>query len=95
MLAAEESGSAAMLIVCSNDTETDPDTVLTVDLRMLSVDLGARYVVYLLDNNVTNPQQVWLEAGSPDFPDQRLRELMRRAEVSVSRACSFRSKGPS
>ena len=39
------------------------------------------YVVYYMDNNVTNPFQVWRNGGSPATPDTNLFHQMRLAEV--------------
>ncbi|KAJ3607295.1 hypothetical protein NHX12_025605 [Muraenolepis orangiensis] len=41
---------------------------------------GLVYVTYYLDNNVTNPQQLWQAMGSPDFPTAQQFQLLRTAE---------------
>jgi hypothetical protein len=40
-----------------------------------------RFVLYLLDNTLTNPAHVWLHAGAPVFPEQQLRAQLRAMEV--------------
>lgn len=71
---------AAVLIYNSddNDTSTDTDDV-TVSLRGLAAHEGLVYVTYYMDNNVTNPYQMWQSMSRPDFPTaeqfRRLRSL--------------------
>jgi hypothetical protein len=52
-------------------------------LHILSVPSGfPRFILYLLDNTLTNPAKVWLHAGAPVFPEQQLRAQIRATEVS-------------
>ncbi|KAJ9588107.1 hypothetical protein L9F63_018534, partial [Diploptera punctata] len=81
--------SIAVLVVFSNDTVSDLEDILSIKLQLRNIsDVTARYVVYLLDNNATNPQQVWLNAGSPVFPELQQRFQMRSAEGP------YRARGP-
>ena len=86
MLAAGSSGQhswdGSILLVFSNDTISQPDDILNVTLRVLHVRGDAsRFVLYLLDNTLTNPAHVWLHAGAPVFPEQQLRAQLRAMEV--------------
>jgi len=39
------------------------------------------YVIYVIDNVVTNPFLVWKSAGSPQTPSTKLFQQMRQFEV--------------
>jgi len=39
------------------------------------------YVIYIIDNVVTNPYLVWKLAGSPQSPSSKLFQQMRQFEV--------------
>ena len=47
--------------------------------------LGLVYVKYYLDNNSTNPYQLWQSMGSPDFPTVEQFRQLRLLEVPQSR----------
>lgn len=86
MLAAGSSGQdswdVSVLLVFSSDTISQPDSSLNVTLQVLHVRGDApRFVLYLLDNTLTNPAHVWLHAGAPVFPEQQLRAQLRAVEV--------------
>lgn len=86
MLAAGSSGQdswdGSILLVFSNDTISQPDDSLNVTLHVLHVQGDApRFVLYLLDNTLTNPARVWQHAGAPVFPEQQLRAQLRNMEV--------------
>jgi len=86
MLAAGSSGQdswdGSILLVFSNDTISQPDISLNVTLQVLHVWGDAPcFVLYLLDNILTNPAHVWLHAGAPVFPEQQLRAQLRAVEV--------------
>lgn len=77
----QDEWSSAVLLVFSNDTEEDLSERLSVSLHILNVShLASRYVLYLLDNEVTNPQEVWWQANSSVFPNLMQRAEMRSAE---------------
>ena len=40
-----------------------------------------RYVVYAMDNRLTNPYSIWQQQGSPVFPNRRQLQQMRQAQV--------------
>lgn len=40
------------------------------------------YVTYYLDNNVTNPYQLWQNMGSPDYPTAEQFRRLRSVEVN-------------
>ncbi|KAA8592734.1 hypothetical protein FQN60_018189 [Etheostoma spectabile] len=60
---------AAVLLYNSDDnsTSTNPDDV-TVSVKGLSAQKDLVYVTYYIDNNVTNPYQLWQSMGSPNYP---------------------------
>ncbi|KAF7657526.1 hypothetical protein LDENG_00025810, partial [Lucifuga dentata] len=72
-----DSWQAAVLIYNSDDNSSHAHADdITVSLRGLAAQKGLVYVTYHLDNNVTNPYQLWRRMGSPDFPSaQQLRRL--------------------
>jgi L-iduronidase len=85
VLAASSSGQdswdGSILLVFSNDTISQPDDRLNVTIQVLHVRGDApRFVLYLLDNTLTNPAHVWLHAGAPVFPEQQLRAQLRAME---------------
>lgn len=43
---------------------------------------GLVYVTYYMDNNVTNPYQLWQSMGSPDYPTAQQFRALRRVQVS-------------
>jgi len=78
----QDSWDGSILLVFSNDTISQPDDRLNVTLQVLHVRGDApRFVLYLLDNTLTNPAHVWLHAGAPVFPEQQLRAQLRAVEV--------------
>uniref|UniRef100_A0AAQ5XU23 Alpha-L-iduronidase n=1 Tax=Amphiprion ocellaris TaxID=80972 RepID=A0AAQ5XU23_AMPOC len=64
-----DSWQAAVLVCNSDDnsTSTNADDV-TVSVTGLPAQEGLVYVTYYMDNNVTNPYQMWQNMGSPDYP---------------------------
>ncbi|XP_021935805.1 alpha-L-iduronidase isoform X2 [Zootermopsis nevadensis] len=85
VLAAGSSGidpwTGSVLLVFNNDTGSHPDEILNVTLRVLNVPgESPRYVLYLMDNVLTNPAQMWLRNGAPVFPEQQLRARIRAVE---------------
>lgn len=43
---------------------------------------GLVYVTYYLDNNVTNPYQLWQSMGSPDYPTAEQFRRLRGVQVN-------------
>ncbi|PSN39547.1 Alpha-L-iduronidase [Blattella germanica] len=80
--------SNTVLLVFSNDTIAGPDDILSVTLKMLNLRKIYRYVLYLMDNSVTNPENVWVKAGSPVFPTKEQRAQIRASEGP------YRARGP-
>jgi hypothetical protein len=80
----QDAWTRSVLLVFSNDTASQPNEGMNVMLRVLNVQ-GASpcYTLYLLDDTLTNPAQVWLNAGSPVFPEQQLRAQLRAVEVKT------------
>ncbi|PNF23475.1 hypothetical protein B7P43_G07722 [Cryptotermes secundus] len=77
----QDAWTRSVLLVFSNNTASQPDERMNVMLRVLSVQgASPRYTLYLLDDTLTNPAQVWLNAGAPVFPEQQLRAQLRAVE---------------
>ncbi|KAL3278675.1 hypothetical protein HHI36_016210 [Cryptolaemus montrouzieri] len=70
----------ATLLVYVNDTEVSPFKNKTININLKNLEFGGKYVVYFLNNFETNPYQVWLEAGSPFYPEKDVRKEMRNNE---------------
>lgn len=74
-----DSWQAAVLVYNSDDNSSSTNTDdVTVTLTGLAEHKGAGlvYVTHYMDNNVTNPYQLWQSMGSPDFPTaQQFRQL--------------------
>ncbi|CAL8250420.1 unnamed protein product [Boreogadus saida] len=76
-----DSWQAAVLIYNSNDSSSSASTQrATLTLKGLAAQKDLVYVTYSLDNNVTNPQQLWQAMGSPDFPTAQQFQQLRAAE---------------
>jgi hypothetical protein len=76
--------AGSVLLVFSNDTVSQPDKRMNITLRVRSLSgTSPCYTLYLLDHNLTNPAQVWLNAGAPVFPEQKLRAQLRAVEVNT------------
>lgn len=80
-----DSWQAAVLVYNSDDNSTSTDTDdVTVSLNGLAAHDGLVSVVYYIDNNVTNPYQLWRSMGSPDFPTaEQFRRLRSVQEPRV------------
>lgn len=80
-----DSWQAAVLVYNSDDNSTSTSTDdVTVSLNGLAPHEGLVSVVYYIDNNVTNPYQLWRTMGSPDFPTaQQFRRLRSVQEPRV------------
>lgn len=72
----------AMVIAYANNTTENPKYTKRVHVTFRNENTDrSKYVVYLLDNNRTNPFLLWKEHGSPAFPEASLRKLMRNVQV--------------
>ncbi|KAM3867981.1 alpha-L-iduronidase [Diretmus argenteus] len=81
-----DSWQAAVLVYNSDDnsTSTHSDDI-TVSLKGLAGQKGLVYVTYYMDNNVTNPYQLWQSMGSPDYPSaEQFRQLRSLENPEVS-----------
>lgn len=64
-----DSWQTAVLLYNSDDNSTSTNTDdVTISLKGLSAQKGLVYVTYYIDNNVTNPYQLWQSMGRPDYP---------------------------
>ncbi|XP_031599524.1 alpha-L-iduronidase isoform X1 [Oreochromis aureus] len=76
-----DSWQAAVLVYNSEDNSTSTITDdVTVSLKGLPAQNGLMYVTYYLDNNVTNPYQLWQNMGSPDYPTAEQFRRLRSVE---------------
>lgn len=72
---------AAVLVYNSDDNRTSTRTDdATVSVRGLAAQRGLVYVTYYIDNNVTNPYELWQHMGSPDFPTAQQFRRLRSAQ---------------
>lgn len=72
-----DSWQTTLLVYNSDDNSTSTTTDhLTVSLLGLPELAGLMFVTYNLDNNVSNPYQLWQSMGSPDYPTpEQFRQL--------------------
>ncbi|XP_057688975.1 alpha-L-iduronidase isoform X2 [Corythoichthys intestinalis] len=76
-----DSWQAALLVYNSDDNHTSASTdVVAVSLKGLQTHTGLVYVTYLMDNNVSNPYQKWLNMGSPNYPTTEQFTKLRNAQ---------------
>uniref|UniRef100_A0AAX7SPC2 Alpha-L-iduronidase n=1 Tax=Astatotilapia calliptera TaxID=8154 RepID=A0AAX7SPC2_ASTCA len=81
-----DSWQAAVLVYNSEDNSTSTITDdVTVSLKGLPAQNGLMYVTYYLDNNVTNPYELWQNTGSPDYPTAEQLRRLRSVEPSTVR----------
>lgn len=73
--------NTGILVVYSDTDEVNIETIKSVRLRINNLSIGSRFVVYLLDNILTNPYRFWHELGRPVFPPKFLRQQLRDREV--------------
>lgn len=66
-------------VVYANNTSERDDNAKAFNLTVNNA--SGRYAVYLVNNVETNPFLIWKRAGSPVFPQSRLRKQMRDAAV--------------
>lgn len=73
---------ASILLVRSNETaETGPMSAnITLQVQNLPKSPRFKFVIYLLDNNATNPYEIWKRNGAPVFPNLTVFQLMREVE---------------
>ncbi|XP_049820618.1 alpha-L-iduronidase [Aethina tumida] len=75
--------SISILMSFANGTQINDEYIgnVTVSINNLPEQLhGPKYVVYILDNEKTNPYAVWRTMGKPVFPDLHTRNEMRNVE---------------
>ncbi|XP_065912337.1 alpha-L-iduronidase-like isoform X1 [Dysidea avara] len=93
-----EYGEVAVMIYNSNDTSDLNSSNIHCHLKWNDLpDLGkdALMMQYRLDNNRTNPYDIWLTAGKPDYPSYQLLQQMRDAieSVQLSNAKAYSPSG--
>lgn len=54
-------------------------------------DPSSYMITYALDNDQTNPYQIWKDHKSPDFPDKTLRNLLRKHEGPVREKVEYKT----
>ncbi|KAB0799443.1 hypothetical protein PPYR_07323 [Photinus pyralis] len=83
-----ESHLISLLITYVNDEREDKNVKeIRVNFNNLPNN-ECKYVIYVLDNKITNPFLSWRKHGSPVFPAMKLRNLMRHCEEP------YRLEGP-
>ncbi|XP_056146340.1 alpha-L-iduronidase isoform X2 [Lampris incognitus] len=76
-----DSWQATVLVYNSDDNRTSTNTDdVTVSIKGLAGQKGLVYVKYYLDNNVTNPYQLWQSISSPDYPSAEQFRRLRSTE---------------
>lgn len=76
------SESVTVVVAYANNTEENRHSLIELDLKLQHLNgFDARYVIYILDNIITNPFSAWKNAGSPVYPDAKLRQEMRNIQV--------------
>ena len=63
--------------------------LLTHHIHSFFSQCVALMVMYRLDNNRTNPYNIWLTAGKPDYPPYQLLQQMRDAIVSLTEVATI------
>nr|XP_040051081.1 alpha-L-iduronidase isoform X2 [Gasterosteus aculeatus aculeatus] len=77
-----DSWQAAVLIYNSDDNSTSTSTDdVTISLKGLAAQTGLVYIMYYIDNNVTNPHQLWQSMGSPDYPTAEQFRRLRAVQL--------------
>lgn len=72
---------ASILLVRSNETETTSlPANISLQIQNLPKVPRFKFVIYSLDNNVTNPYEIWKQNGAPVFPNLTVFQRMREVE---------------
>uniref|UniRef100_A0A6Q2Y3D2 Alpha-L-iduronidase n=1 Tax=Esox lucius TaxID=8010 RepID=A0A6Q2Y3D2_ESOLU len=90
-----DSWQATVLIYNSHDNCSSTATdLIRVSLNGFPQRNGLVYVTYYLDNNVTNPYQLWQSMGSPDYPSaEQFRQLRNMEDPLVDGPLPFPTEG--
>ncbi|KAM6931295.1 alpha-L-iduronidase [Xenentodon cancila] len=76
-----DSWQATVLLYNSDDNSTSNSTDdVTVSVKGLAQYTGLVYVTYYMDNNVTNPYELWRSMSSPDYPTAEQFRRLRSVE---------------
>ncbi|XP_076126229.1 alpha-L-iduronidase isoform X1 [Alosa pseudoharengus] len=79
-----DSWQSTIVIYSSKDNITSSDVdQIQIQLKGFPIQQGLMYVTYYLDNNSTNPHQLWQSMGSPDFPTAEQFRQLRLLEDPV------------
>ncbi|XP_044258578.1 alpha-L-iduronidase isoform X2 [Tribolium madens] len=73
--------NVGILVAYADSDEVNIETIKSVRLCINNLSIGSRFVVYLLDNILTNPYRFWHKLGRPVFPPKFLRQQLREQEV--------------
>ena len=72
-----------IMISITNDTVINNGCHIHLVINIEYLQLtNYKYVVYTLNNSITNPATVWKSHGAPDFPDDSTSKKMRESEVN-------------
>uniref|UniRef100_A0A3P8XVM2 Alpha-L-iduronidase n=1 Tax=Esox lucius TaxID=8010 RepID=A0A3P8XVM2_ESOLU len=91
-----DSWQATVLIYNSHDncSSTATDLIRSTQGLPLGKTFRLVYVTYYLDNNVTNPYQLWQSMGSPDYPSaEQFRQLRNMEDPLVDGPLPFPTEG--
>ncbi|RZF42820.1 hypothetical protein LSTR_LSTR003644 [Laodelphax striatellus] len=80
------SSTTSIILVWSTDSMDINTTLITIPVQVFLPNISGKYAVRTLQNTEPHPSAVWLEAGSPVYPDSDLRRKMRKAQVTNLRA---------
>ncbi|XP_018613848.2 alpha-L-iduronidase [Scleropages formosus] len=90
-----DSWQSAILVYSSKDNHTVPSANhVTLQLSGFSGQKDLVYITYYLDNNSSNPYQLWQSFGSPDYPTaKQFQQLRNLGEPQVRGPLPFPSEG--
>lgn len=78
----DKSQILALLVVFSNNTREDKRSLKSVRLMIKNMPNNInKYIIYVLNNFLTNPFAIWKSNGSPVFPTKNIFQKLRKCEV--------------
>ncbi|XP_040180297.1 alpha-L-iduronidase [Rana temporaria] len=90
-----DSWQSTILLYASDDNKTSTDiTFLTLNFANFPKSKDLLYVIYYIDNALTNPFLEWQKVGSPDFPTAKEFKQIRDSEDPImEEPTAFPKKG--
>lgn len=77
-----------ILTYVNNSVESNVTKMFEVSVNSLPKEEYV-YVIYLINNQKTNPSKVWQGFGSPVFPNTTVRNAVRAVEVRLYKTLDF------